>query len=155
MKESIARAVSPIPGSSPDDSNSSPPSSPKRTASPSATSPPLKRSRLHAPEGYNDVVAVLENEDSDEDWWKTTHYIYFCPNLCFIHVWLMYTVFSAWVQSFIRNIWLLCQPAMSENMMFVVFWYIYYLDIVLHVLKPEDHWSVNAHLISGSSFHGH
>ena len=66
MKESIARAVSPTPGSSPDDSNSSSSGSPKRTASPSATSPPLKRSRLHAPEGYVDVAA-LENEDSDED----------------------------------------------------------------------------------------
>ena len=66
MKESIARAVSPTPGASPDDSNS-PPSSPKRTASPSSTSPPLKRSRLHGPDRYNDVVEALENEDSDEN----------------------------------------------------------------------------------------
>ena len=67
MKESIARAVSPTPSSPTDDSNSSPPSSPKRSASPSSTSPPLKRSRLHGPDGYNDVARALEMEDSDED----------------------------------------------------------------------------------------
>ena len=62
MKESIARAVSPIPPSSPTGSNSSPPSSPR------SASPPLKRSRLHAPDDYKlNMAAALELEESDED----------------------------------------------------------------------------------------
>ena len=62
MKESIARAVSPIPPSSPTSSNGSPLDSPR------SYSPPLKRSRLYGPEEFKlNVASALPLDDDSED----------------------------------------------------------------------------------------